>query len=88
MQTSVSSQTSPADPARQIVPEGWKLSGGQVGLEPVQNSSTSQMPAMARHPWLDGWNAFAGQVLLVPSQASATSHTPAAARQVVPNSTF
>ena len=68
----------------QDVCDGWKASVGQVALEPVQYSATSQSPAAALQTIVDGANVSAGQAALEPVHDSATSHaSPVEALQTV-----
>src|SRR5207244_1081424 len=88
VQCSSGSQTEPPfgfpEPARHTTVLGWKPSGGQEALEPVQFSATSHTPAEARHSVVDGLKPSTGQIVLVPVQVSATSQSPAAARHIAP----
>ena len=53
------------------MPDGWKVSAGQVALPPVQFSALSQMPAEGRHTLLEVRN---WQFVLQHEPASAVSH--------------
>ena len=66
--------------ARHTVLDELNASLGQVALEPVQVSATSQTPAVARQVTLDAARVSLGQATLEPSQFSATSQAPAVAR--------
>src|SRR5262252_5391977 len=55
------------------------VSAGQLSLEPVQVSATSQTPAAERHTVLADFFTSLGQRSVAPLQTSATSQTPAAA---------
>ena len=66
--------------------EGRNPSVGQLALDPVQNSATSQSPIASRHMTLDGSKRLVGQFGPVPSQNSGTSQSPAGPRHSVPDS--
>jgi hypothetical protein len=73
-------------PALHVEPQSWVLdanaSFGQLALDPVQFSATSQVGSTAgRHTVVLGRKASVGHALVVPSQFSATSHPPADGRQ-------
>ena len=68
---------------RQTFVLGAKTSGGQLALEPVQLSATSQMPAVGRQTVVAGAKASGGQAALVPEQVSGTSHWPAEGLQTM-----
>jgi hypothetical protein len=64
---------------RHTVVDARKALAGQVVLDPVQFSATSQTPAEARHTIDD--NASGGHAALAPVHVSSGSHTPADGRQ-------
>jgi hypothetical protein len=85
LHVSATSQTSPAEAARQTVPAGLTPSGGQLGLLPVHTSATSQASPVeaVRHtiPALRNVQPEVQQDAAVPfatpwSQASPLSTTP------------
>jgi hypothetical protein len=67
-------------PSLHDVPSGWNESIGQVALEPVQLSATSQSPADGRQTAVLGANASGGHTAPAPVQVSATSQMPLAER--------
>ena len=54
---------------------------GHVGVEPVQFSAVSQIPAEERQATVDDTTASAGQAAAVPVHSSSTSQTLTTARQ-------
>jgi hypothetical protein len=72
------------NPPGQALPAGWRSSGGQLVVPPLQLSGTSHTPADARHVVPAGATPSAGHAVLAPVHVSPTSQASAAARHVVP----
>lgn len=73
-----------SDDARQTVPYGRTLSGGQIVVTPSQRSTMSQGPSALRQTVIGGCTSSAGQAAALPVQTSATSQALMALRQGVP----